>query len=91
MQYKKLILPLILLLLFSLIAAGCVQRNIEPSLKETGFSIKEADIRQDNMLKHIEELISDKYKGRMVGTEGNRLAADYICDYFEKLDLKVPS
>ena len=72
----------ILLILLGSMLVGC---------KETTTGIKEAGIQQENMLKHIEELISDKYKGRMVGTEGNRLAEDYIHDYFKTLGLKSPS
>ncbi len=70
---------------------GCVQENKEQVSKETGASLKEVNIHQEDMLEHIEELISDKYKGRMVGTEGNRLAEDYIADHFKTLGLKVPS
>lgn len=34
------------------------------------------------------ELSSDKYRGRLVGDSGNKLARDYIVDYFRSLNLK---
>lgn len=91
MHSKKVIGIFILLMLLGSIITGCTQENIEQVSRETALGIKEADIRQDNLLKHVEELSSDKYRGRMVGTEGNRLAADYIHDQFKKLGLKSPS
>ena len=91
MRFTKLTGVFILLLLLGSMLAGCVQEKIEQVSKVSTAGLKEAEIRQDEMLKHIEELISDKYKGRMVGTEGNRLAEDYIVDNFEKLGLKGPS
>ncbi|HYE09060.1 MAG TPA: hypothetical protein VEF53_02645, partial [Patescibacteria group bacterium] len=91
MLMKKSIGVFTILVLLVSMMAGCQQGNIEQVSNETAASIKDAEIRQDEMLNHIEELISDKYKGRMVGTEGNRLAEDYIYNYFKKLDLKSPS
>ncbi|HYE81983.1 MAG TPA: M28 family metallopeptidase [Clostridia bacterium] len=81
----------LILILTASILGGCMQENAEQAVKETTADLKTADIRQDEMLKHIEELTSDKYKGRMVGTEGNRLAEDYIENNFIKLGLKNPS
>ncbi len=91
MLIKKSIGVFTILVLLVSMMAGCQHGNIEPVSNETASSIKDAEIRQDEMLNHIEELISDKYKGRMVGTEGNRLAEDYIYNYFKKLGLKAPS
>jgi len=67
---------------------GCTKEAAGWVSAETSAGLKKTEIHRDDMLKHIEELISDKYKGRMVGTEGNRLAGDYIYDYFNKLGLK---
>ncbi|WP_066496558.1 M28 family metallopeptidase [Abyssisolibacter fermentans] len=42
----------------------------------------------DNAYNHIKELSLDKYEGRMTGSEGNKLAAEYIANEFEKYGLK---
>ncbi|WP_425446907.1 M20/M25/M40 family metallo-hydrolase [Dethiothermospora halolimnae] len=42
----------------------------------------------DNAYKHIEELSSDKYAGRLSGTEGNKKAEEYIKNHFKKIGLK---
>ncbi|MDF2590993.1 MAG: peptidase family protein [Clostridia bacterium] len=81
----------IILVLLGSILIGCEQEHKEVVNKEPIINLKETEIRQEDMLRHIEELISEKYKGRMVGTEGNRLAEDYIVENFQKLGLKGPS
>ncbi len=40
---------------------------------------------------YIRELSSEKYQGRAVGSEGNRLAADWLAEQFERIGLqKLP-
>lgn len=43
---------------------------------------------QTPLLQHIRELSSDKYQGRKTGTQGSRMAADYIVRQFKALGLK---
>jgi len=45
----------------------------------------------DNTFEIIEELASDKYMGRLTGTDGNRMSVDYIADYFNKIGLESPT
>lgn len=44
-------------------------------------------IDETGILATIEELSSDKYKGRLAGTEENELAAQYLVDHFKKIGL----
>lgn len=48
------------------------------------------DISQNNMMDIIKELTSEKYKGRLAGTEENSMAAKYIIDNFKKIGLENP-
>ncbi len=41
-----------------------------------------------NVYKHTKELSLEKYRGRLVGDEGNKLARSYIEKYFKQLGLK---
>lgn len=46
-------------------------------------------IQSQQLLKDVQELSSDKYKGRKAGTEGNKMAADYIVQRFKDIGLKA--
>ena len=46
------------------------------------------EIRQDNLVKHVNYLASDTLKGRQAGTEGAKLAREYIEDEFRNAGLK---
>lgn len=90
MGIKKVTAVFAIIIMLGSILVSCGRGDILQANRESVLDLKGAEIHQADMLKHIEELISDRYKGRMVGTEGNHLAADYISDYFEKLGLKSP-
>ncbi|MCB1097389.1 MAG: M28 family peptidase [Verrucomicrobiae bacterium] len=42
----------------------------------------------DDILKHITYLASDKLQGRLTGTEGERLATEYVAEMFKKIGLE---
>lgn len=42
----------------------------------------------DSLVRHVERLASDELEGRLTGTEGERLAADYIVAELEKVGVK---
>src|SRR5262252_355410 len=46
------------------------------------------EIRADRLLDHIKYLASDDLKGRDTGSEGMRLAADYIAAQFKSAGLQ---
>ncbi|WP_066504580.1 M20/M25/M40 family metallo-hydrolase [Abyssisolibacter fermentans] len=67
------------------------QQQIEQEVKESLFTnLNEESIDANNIMSIIEELSSEKYLGRLPGTEGNRLAAKYIIDYFKEIGLENP-
>ena len=45
-------------------------------------------IHPQQLLNDVKELSSDKYQGRKTGTEGNKMAAEYIIKRFEELKLR---
>ncbi len=47
------------------------------------------DIEGQRVINTIKELTSEKYDGRLTGTEGNMLATEYIRNEFEKLELET--
>lgn len=53
-----------------------------------GSYIDPYNFNKDNAYKYIAELSSDKYGGRLPGTEGNRMAQEYIAKEFEKIRLE---
>lgn len=53
------------------------------SLPETEAAFSDRDI-----LRHIEYLASDALQGRLTGTEGERLATDYVAAMFQKFGLE---
>ncbi|MDZ4289586.1 MAG: M28 family peptidase, partial [Prosthecobacter sp.] len=54
-----------------------------PSLSATTGEITPADIRQ-----HVTYLASDELDGRLTGTEGERLATQYVADMFKGIGLQ---
>lgn len=43
---------------------------------------------EKNVYNHIEELSSEKYKGRLAGTEGNTLSLKYVENYFKTIGIE---
>ena len=52
--------------------------------KNTGKTDSQLD---DNLRKHIAYLADDKLEGRRTGTEGEKLAMEYISDRFKDIGL----
>ena len=57
-------------------------------VKEVFENLNE-DIDGELMINTINELASEKYDGRLTGTEGNKLATEYIRNEFEELGLET--
>lgn len=47
-------------------------------------------INPEQLKLHVEEVSSDKYKGRMTGEEGHNQVCDYIRTYYKSQNLKAP-
>ncbi|MBU3146091.1 M28 family metallopeptidase [Clostridium sp. CF012] len=70
---------------------GCTQSSPESVDVKNISYFKESDIQQENIMNQLKELISDNYKGRLAGSEGNALAAQYIADSYKKIGLENPT
>ncbi len=93
MKSKKRASILVSLVLIVSVLFGCVNTdNVDDNKgNEATFSnIKENAIDSKNIMNIISELSSQKYNGRLAGTEGNELATDYIINYFKKIGLESP-
>ena len=65
--------------------------NKHSSENVLGFNNLDEDlINTDKVMDIIKELSSEKYKGRLAGTEGNELAVSYMVDYFKEIGLENP-
>jgi len=83
---KKCILSLIsVLCLFTMIA--CSGDDAYTAQQEVAESGEISDVLLDQALEDVEYLASDELEGRRTGTEGSRMAQDYIESRFEQLGL----
>jgi len=56
---------------------------------ESDVSVKYANtITAEDLNRHLSIIASDEFEGRETGTPGNEMAAKYIADYFQSLQLK---
>jgi hypothetical protein len=62
----------------------------KPTVKGPDPKGESADIAEADLLKHIQWLASDELDGRLTGTEGERLATEYVAKAFEAQKL-MPS
>ncbi len=89
---------LICLLLICNIMGGCAPEtkaavsNETPALPAVSYfvNLKEESIDKESMMNTVQELTSEKYKGRLPGTEGNTLATQYLAERFKALGLESP-
>lgn len=88
----------ILIIFTGCIQSGCIQKSISTTNNEMAstFSkgsftnLREESIYRDNMMDTIKELTSEKYRGRLTGTEGSHLAIQYLSQQFKDLGLENP-
>ncbi|MGF7058107.1 M20/M25/M40 family metallo-hydrolase [Brassicibacter mesophilus] len=66
---------IVLLLVICIVLSGC-------------SSISTVEFNEENAHKHIEQLSSVEYGGRLPGTEGNEKAVKYIAEEFKKIGLE---
>jgi len=77
MRKRNISLLSLLLMLGSLVMPGC------------SFNKENPDVTADELFQHISYLASDSLKGRLPGTEEDRLAALYIAEEFSKAGLQL--
>jgi hypothetical protein len=47
-------------------------------------------IKEDDLKKHLTIIASDEYEGRETGKKGQKMAAEYISNYFKEIGLQAP-
>jgi len=57
------------------------------SQKRAWESVFADDIKAETLEKHLEVLASDEYEGRETGQKGQKLAAEYLADFYKELGL----
>jgi len=55
----------------------------------TAVAQENPEITSDELQQHIGYLASDELEGRLPGTEGDRLAAEYIANEFQKAGIDL--
>ena len=78
---------MLLTILITIILLLTVKLNIK---EENIYKNISSSINEENIKNIVEELSSEKYNGRLIGTKGNKLATDYIVDEFKRMGLKNP-
>lgn len=63
-------------------ASAAATAGPAPDLAQTA-----SDIRAEDLRRHVEVLASPEFDGRLTGTEGERLATQYLADVFQGLGL----
>ncbi|WP_041701477.1 M28 family metallopeptidase [Gottschalkia acidurici] len=86
MNFKKRLLVGLSILITIIAVIGLITLTKEEKL----FKNINTSINSKNIMNTVEELTSKKYNGRLIGTEGNQLATEYLVDHFKKINLKNP-
>lgn len=68
------------------VAPSAESKPTTPS-KKPDFALTQSDITPEDMRLHVTYLASDELDGRLTGTEGERLATEYVAGLFEKMGL----
>lgn len=92
-EWKRLIAIVVILVLICSVLAGCSkEKAITAEHISIPVNVNEnvKDINQDKMMDTIKELTSEKYKGRLAGSEENLVATQYIVGYFKEIGLENP-
>lgn len=89
---KKDIVSLVLCLILVLLSlSGCTGAVASAGNKVMAANGDETLIDENKLVSTVAELSSEKYEGRLAGTDGNEAAAKYIADAFKALGLSNPT
>lgn len=95
-SYKRRFLSGVLILtIITFFTIGCstdinTQETSSNTTSGVFKNLNEENFDADNIMSTITELSSEKYKGRLAGTEENRLAGEYIAKCFKEIGLENP-
>lgn len=86
-KYQKFRSLFVVAILMILILSSCNNaKNVSSSINYSNLD----NIDEENILSIVKELSSEKYKGRLVGTQENEMAAQYIAEKFKEIGLESP-
>lgn len=85
MKHFPFVFTLLLCCFLSIKAQG--QGTVKEEAKDIAQQFGET-ITTDDLYEHLSTLASDEYQGRETGSEGQRMAADYIAEHFKSLKFK---
>lgn len=86
---KRILSIFLSLMLVIGLLSGCKALN-KSGASEESFSNLKSSVSGENILEIVNQLSSEKYDGRLAGSNGNKLTEDYIADYFKKIGLDSP-
>lgn len=84
MRKKNLVLTAIAFAYFFISSVSHAQTNPSEIPDEQKLLSVMHSISSHNLLEYVRELTSDKYAGRLTGTEEYRAAADWVASFFQK-------
>lgn len=93
---KRFLSGVLILIIVTFFTLGCSKdiATNQPSADQAASTVfknfNEENFDSDNIMTTINELSSEKYKGRLVGTKENELATEYIAKYFKDIGLENP-
>lgn len=67
---------------------GVVAKAAGKAVKAPDVALTQADINLADMRQHVTFLASDALEGRLTGTEGEKLATQYVADVFKSVGLQ---
>ena len=67
---------------------GMVAKAAGKAVKAPDVALTQADINPADMRQHVTFLASDALEGRLTGTEGEKLATQYVADVFKSVGLQ---
>lgn len=80
-----------ILVIICSVLVGCSKEKSAAAGTASAVPVLNADdIKKDKMMSIVKEFSSEKYKGRLAGSDENFLATHYINGYFESIGLENP-
>jgi hypothetical protein len=84
MKNKNILLVLVILVFLSSSTILSVQRSSDELTDEQKLVQIMHSISSHDLFMYVKELASDKYEGRLTGTEGYNASAEWVASYFKK-------
>lgn len=87
---KTVLFVMFYMTLIVLVMSGCMKSTDTQGVRLEAANADERFIDEESIIGTVSELASEKYGGRLAGTEGNEAAAKYIAESFKSIGLSNP-